>query len=194
MNFFAVLLALLCEQLKPLRHGNRVHQSVIGWVRWTGRNFDAGDEHHAAVVWAITVLVPGLAVALIPPMGIWGAVAANVGGSLTSLLLLARSELRGLGVTARQAVRDALPCFVGAALAGLLLLATDVVAADAWVLAVAAAGVGGVLYLVLLRVTHSGLTPADSEAVTRGIPGPARRVGALVLGGLTARPEDRAPL
>jgi adenosylcobinamide-phosphate synthase len=65
MNFFAVLLALLCEQLKPLRHGNRVHQSVIGWVRWTGRNFDAGDEHHAAIVWAITVLVPGLAVALI---------------------------------------------------------------------------------------------------------------------------------
>ena len=65
MNFFAVLLALLCEQLKPLRHGNRVHQSVIAWVRWTGRNFDAGDEHHAAVVWAITVLVPGLLVALL---------------------------------------------------------------------------------------------------------------------------------
>jgi adenosylcobinamide-phosphate synthase len=65
MNFFAVLLALLCEQLKPLRHGNRVHQSVIGWVRWTGRNFDAGGEHHAAIVWAITVLVPGLAIALI---------------------------------------------------------------------------------------------------------------------------------
>ena len=62
MNFFAVLLALLCEQLKPLRHGNRVHESVIAWVRWTGRNFDAGDEHHAVVVWAITVLVPGLAV------------------------------------------------------------------------------------------------------------------------------------
>ncbi|NCT85194.1 MAG: CobD/CbiB family protein [Comamonadaceae bacterium] len=63
MNFFAVLLALLCEQLKPLRHGNRVHQSVIAWVRWTGRNFDAGDEHHAVVVWAITVLVPGVVVA-----------------------------------------------------------------------------------------------------------------------------------
>ncbi|RZL33464.1 MAG: CobD/CbiB family protein [Rubrivivax sp.] len=64
MNFFAVLLALLCEQLKPLRHGNRVHQWVIGWVRWTGRNFDAGGEHHAAVVWSITVLVPGLVLAL----------------------------------------------------------------------------------------------------------------------------------
>lgn len=65
MNFFAVLLALLCEQLKPLRHGNRVHQSVIAWVRWTGRNFDAGGEHHAAVVWAITVLVPGVVIALV---------------------------------------------------------------------------------------------------------------------------------
>jgi adenosylcobinamide-phosphate synthase len=65
MNFFAVLLALLCEQLKPLRHGNSVHQGVIGWVRWTGRNFDAGREHHASIVWAITVLGPALLAALI---------------------------------------------------------------------------------------------------------------------------------
>src|SRR6218665_2758455 len=64
MNFFAVLLALLCEQLKPLRHGNSVHQGVIGWVRWTGRNFDAGHDRHAGVVWAITVLGPALLTAL----------------------------------------------------------------------------------------------------------------------------------
>ncbi|MCV2370910.1 CobD/CbiB family protein [Roseateles oligotrophus] len=65
MNFFAVLLALLCEQLKPLRHGNGVHQGVIGWVRWTGRNFDAGREHHASVVWCITVIGPALLMALV---------------------------------------------------------------------------------------------------------------------------------
>ncbi|MCH7345000.1 CobD/CbiB family protein [Pelomonas sp. CA6] len=65
MNFFAVLFALLCEQLKPLRHGNPVHQGMINWVRWTGRNFDAGREHHATVVWCITVLGPAVAVALI---------------------------------------------------------------------------------------------------------------------------------
>jgi len=65
MNFFAVLLALLCEQLKPLRHGNSIHEGVIGWVRWTGRNFDAGREHHAGVVWGITVLGPALLAALI---------------------------------------------------------------------------------------------------------------------------------
>ncbi|MBV8605133.1 MAG: CobD/CbiB family protein [Pelomonas sp.] len=58
MNFFAVMLALLCEQLKPLRYGNRIHQGVIGWVRWTGRNFDAGRAHHASIVWLITVVGP----------------------------------------------------------------------------------------------------------------------------------------
>jgi adenosylcobinamide-phosphate synthase len=65
MNFFAVLLALLCEQLKPLRHGNGVHLSVISWVRWTGKNFDAGREHHASVVWAITVIGPALLTAAV---------------------------------------------------------------------------------------------------------------------------------
>lgn len=65
MNFFAVLLALVCEQLKPLPHGNPVHQGMIAWVRWTGRNFDAGRHHHAAVVWAITVVGPALAVGAI---------------------------------------------------------------------------------------------------------------------------------
>ncbi|WP_343628802.1 CobD/CbiB family protein [Roseateles sp.] len=65
MNFFAVLLALVCEQLKPLPHGNPVHQGMIAWVRWTGRNFDAGRSHHAAVVWAITVVGPALLVGAI---------------------------------------------------------------------------------------------------------------------------------
>lgn len=65
MNFFAVLLALVCEQLKPLPHGNPVHQGMIAWVRWTGRNFDAGRPHHAAVVWTITVVGPALMVGAI---------------------------------------------------------------------------------------------------------------------------------
>jgi adenosylcobinamide-phosphate synthase len=65
MNFFAVLLALICEQLKPLPHGNAVHDGVISWVRWTGRNFDAGKERHALVVWGITVLGPALLAAVL---------------------------------------------------------------------------------------------------------------------------------
>ena len=61
MSFFAVLLALVIEQLKPLPRRNWVHEALIDWVRWTGRNFDAGKDHHAWVVWLITVVLPALA-------------------------------------------------------------------------------------------------------------------------------------
>jgi adenosylcobinamide-phosphate synthase len=60
MSFFSVLLALLIEQLKPLRGGNLVHDGLVDWVRWTGRNFDAGRDVHAWVVWGITVVVPAV--------------------------------------------------------------------------------------------------------------------------------------
>lgn len=60
MSFFAVLLALLIEQLKPLPRRNVVHEALTAWMRWTGRNFDAGRDHHAWVVWLITTIVPAL--------------------------------------------------------------------------------------------------------------------------------------
>lgn len=60
MSFFAVLFALLLEQLKPLPRGNVVHDSLTGWMRWTGRNFDAGRDHHAWVVWGIICVFPAL--------------------------------------------------------------------------------------------------------------------------------------
>ena len=60
MSFFAVLFALLIEQLKPLPRDNWVHETLASWVRWTGRNFDAGEKHHTRVVWAVSVLVPAM--------------------------------------------------------------------------------------------------------------------------------------
>lgn len=65
MSFFAVLFALMIEQLKPLPQNNAVHRSLTGWLRWAGRNFDAGQPHHAWVVWGMTVIVPALLAALI---------------------------------------------------------------------------------------------------------------------------------
>jgi adenosylcobinamide-phosphate synthase len=62
MSFFAVLFALVIEQLKPLPRDNWVHHALVSWVSWTGRNFDAGREHHAWVVWGVSVLAPGLAI------------------------------------------------------------------------------------------------------------------------------------
>ena len=63
MSFFAVLFALLIEQLKPLPRLNAVHDMLFSWVRWTGRNFDAGKPHHTWVVWCVSVLGPSLLVA-----------------------------------------------------------------------------------------------------------------------------------
>jgi adenosylcobinamide-phosphate synthase len=60
MSFFAVLFALLIEQFKPLPRNNWVHDSLIAWVRWTGRNFDAGRDAHAWVVWGVTAIFPAL--------------------------------------------------------------------------------------------------------------------------------------
>ena len=60
MSFFAVLFALLLEQIKPLPRDNWVHDTLADWVGWTGRNFDAGRPHHARVVWVVTVIVPAL--------------------------------------------------------------------------------------------------------------------------------------
>ncbi len=62
MSFFAVLLALFIEQLRPLPRQNGVHQALVAWTGWTGRNFDAGRDQHAWVVWLITVVVPAVAV------------------------------------------------------------------------------------------------------------------------------------
>ena len=60
MSFFAVLFALLLEQVKPLPRSNVVHDALTGWMRWTARNFDAGRDSHAWVVWCVTALAPAL--------------------------------------------------------------------------------------------------------------------------------------
>lgn len=65
MSFFAVLFALLLEQIKPLPRDNWVHDSLASWVGWTGRNFDAGQPQHARIVWVVTVIVPALLAALV---------------------------------------------------------------------------------------------------------------------------------
>jgi adenosylcobinamide-phosphate synthase len=63
MSFFAVMFALLIEQLKPLPRDNWIHETLMSWVRWTGRNFDAGRPHHAWVVWGVSVGTPVVLVA-----------------------------------------------------------------------------------------------------------------------------------
>lgn len=60
MSFFAILCALLIEQVRPLAPHNPVYAGVLAWTRWTSRNFDAGQSHHGWVAWGLAVCVPTL--------------------------------------------------------------------------------------------------------------------------------------
>ena len=60
MSFFAILCALLIEQVRPLAYHNPVYGGVLAWTRWTSRNFDAGKPHHGWVAWTLAVGVPTL--------------------------------------------------------------------------------------------------------------------------------------
>ena len=60
MSFFAVLVALLIEQLRPLPRGNRLPRWVAAWFDWTSRNLDAGHTRHAWMVWGLAVVGPAL--------------------------------------------------------------------------------------------------------------------------------------
>jgi len=60
MSFFAILCALLIEQIRPLAMSNPVYGGVLAWTRWISRNFDAGKPHHGWVAWSLAVFVPTL--------------------------------------------------------------------------------------------------------------------------------------
>ena len=61
MSFFAILFALLIEQVRPLARRNPIHASLRSWARWTSRNFDAGKPHHGWVAWTLAVIAPSVA-------------------------------------------------------------------------------------------------------------------------------------
>ncbi len=61
MSFFAILFALLIEQVRPLARNNPIHASLRAWARWSSRNFDAGKPQHGWIAWAVAVVGPALA-------------------------------------------------------------------------------------------------------------------------------------
>ena len=60
MSFFAILIALLLEQARPLSYNNLVHSGLRGWTRLVRRNLDAGESAHGWVAWVLAVGVPAL--------------------------------------------------------------------------------------------------------------------------------------
>ena len=72
MSFFAILLALVLEQARPMAANNRIHQGVNAWADWVARTLDAGVRHQAWVAWGITVLAPAVAVMLVQVLLVMG--------------------------------------------------------------------------------------------------------------------------
>ena len=78
VSFFAILLALLLEQVRPMPQGNVAQRMAFGWVRSCARSLDAGGSHHGWLLWCSAVLLPALVVwgihALLLLMGGWAGV------------------------------------------------------------------------------------------------------------------------
>ncbi|QHE87291.1 CobD/CbiB family protein [Hydrogenophaga sp. BPS33] len=70
MSFFAILLALLLEQARPLAFDNPVHAGLRGWARTVRRNLDAGQASHGWVAWCLAVGVPAVVAGLVY-WGLW---------------------------------------------------------------------------------------------------------------------------
>ena len=58
MSFFAILIALLIEQSRPLARNNLAHAGYRAWTVTVRSNFDAGQSHHGWLAWAMAVLLP----------------------------------------------------------------------------------------------------------------------------------------
>jgi adenosylcobinamide-phosphate synthase len=61
MSFFAILLALLIEQVRPVGAHNPIHTGLRVWARWVSRNFDAGKAQHGWIAWVLAVVAPAVA-------------------------------------------------------------------------------------------------------------------------------------
>jgi len=72
MSFFAILLALVLEQARPLNAVNLIYTSINRWVAWVARTFDAGVQHQAWITWGITVIGPALVTMLVHWTLEWG--------------------------------------------------------------------------------------------------------------------------
>jgi adenosylcobinamide-phosphate synthase len=65
MGFFAILLALLIEQVRPLAFDNAVHQALRAWARQVRRNLDTGQRSHTWLAWSLAAALPALLTAMV---------------------------------------------------------------------------------------------------------------------------------
>lgn len=71
MAFFAIAIALLLEQVRPLTADHPAVTGLRRWLRLIGRNVDAGAAQHGWLAWLLAVGVPTLAAAGVQWFATW---------------------------------------------------------------------------------------------------------------------------
>ncbi len=128
-----------------------------------------------------------LAVALIPSMGLWGAVIANAVGTITRLTTLLVTEIRSLDLQVGATAFGLLPAVIAAGVCVASWSTAAMLPVHPLVQALAAAVVSVGLLVLGLRTTSSGLTHSDAEALLRNVPARLERPGRIVAAALTTR-------
>lgn len=62
MKFLILLTALLIEQVRPLRAGNRAHAAYLRYAKYLQQQFDAGEYRQGVTAWVVAVAPLTLAV------------------------------------------------------------------------------------------------------------------------------------
>ena len=65
MTFFSLVAALLLEQLRPLRAGNRLHAAFARYVNAIARNLNAGQYRDGVISWLLAVVPVALATLIV---------------------------------------------------------------------------------------------------------------------------------
>ena len=55
MTFISLVAALLLEQLRPLRSGNRIYGAFARYVDWLARNLNAGQYRDGVIAWLLAM-------------------------------------------------------------------------------------------------------------------------------------------
>ncbi|MGA8515402.1 MAG: CobD/CbiB family protein [Burkholderiaceae bacterium] len=71
MSFFAILFALMIEQVRPLAVTNPVYEAARSWARTARKTLDAGQRPHGWLTWSALVLLPALVALLLHWVLVW---------------------------------------------------------------------------------------------------------------------------
>lgn len=133
-----------------------------------------------SVALAIDILV--VLLALVPAIGIWGAVAANATAAVARVLMLVRLELRDLGMSWMSFLRGVVPFCIGAVSCLVSWIIVDWTAWNLAVEAVVSAALGLGMLLVGLRALRSGFRQDDADAMVAAMPVRLKKIAAHLLG------------